>query len=78
MKANLPQVDRENLKADGWTDEDIDAITLYCEQANAAGHFDLTAWPIMSPHGEIRIVCKTVALAVRRVRPDLPEVVIKQ
>lgn len=67
-------VNREAIKAAGFTDAEIDAINLYCQHVT---HLDTTAWPVMLPNGEVVLVCKTVADAIRLVRPDLPVACIK-
>jgi hypothetical protein len=54
------------LRADGFTDDEIASIRQYLE---AAPYMDPTATAVRL-RGEIRLVCRTVGLAIRAVRPE--------
>jgi len=63
VKINL-QTDQ--LKADGFTDDEIASIRQYVE---AAPFLDNTA-TVVRLRGEINLVCRTVGLAIKAVRPE--------
>lgn len=54
------------LKADGFTYDEIGSIRQYLE---AAPFLDNTA-TVVRLRGEIKLVCRTVGLAIREVRPE--------
>lgn len=54
------------LKADGFTDDEIESIRQYVE---VAPFMDNTA-TVVRLRGEIMLVCRTVGLAIRAVRPE--------
>ncbi len=54
------------LEADGFTDAEIALIRQYLEAATV---IDTTA-TVVRLRGEIKLVCRTVGLAIREVRPD--------
>ena len=55
------------LKADGFTDDEIESIRKYVE---AAPFMDNLA-TVVRLRGEIKLVCRTVGLAIKAVRPEL-------
>ena len=55
------------LKADGLTDSEIARVKKYME---AAGELDPTA-TVIQINGALRFVCRTAALALQTVRPDV-------
>ena len=63
MEVNLKT---DLLKADGFTDAEIASIRLYVE---AASSIDNTA-TVVRLRGEIMLVCRTVGLAIKAVRPE--------
>lgn len=62
----------ELLRADGLTDSEITAVCRYIESAHANGTFDNTA-TVVQINNTLRVVCRTAALAVQTVRPDILE-----
>lgn len=56
----------DQLKAGGFTDAEIASIRQYLE---AVPFIDNTA-TVVRLHGEIRLVCRTVGLAIQSVRPE--------
>ena len=54
------------LKADGFTDFEIASIRQYLE---AADSIDNTA-TVVRLRGEIMLVCRTIGLAIKAVRPE--------
>ena len=61
-------VKRDVLRADGYSEPEIDAIDQYCERAYRDGYFDRTATPVWSNgQGRMVLVCRTVAEAAAAV-----------
>lgn len=61
-------VKRDVLRADGYTEPEIDAIDQYCERAMKGGYFDPTATTAWS-NGKVVLVCRTIAEALPALEP---------
>lgn len=56
-------MNRERMRSEGFTDDEIDTIDAYCNQKEEAGDLDNTATPIIC-NGRPLLVCATVAEAI--------------
>src|SRR6266478_4252251 len=65
-------INTKRLKANGLTDGEIERVKEYIEDAEKAGQFDNTA-TVMHINGAVYECCRTAALALQTVRPDVLE-----
>ena len=63
-------MNKELLRANGLTDSEIATVCRYIESAKSNGTFDNTA-TVVHINNTLRVVCRTAALAVQTVRPDV-------
>ena len=65
-------IQRDAMKADGFNDQEIDAVQEYCASAEASGTFsDVAAVLKMRPESKMILVCRTVAEIADRLRPGV-------
>jgi hypothetical protein len=63
-------MNKELLRSYGLTDSEITSVCQYFESAKANGDLDDTA-TVIHINNSLLVVCRTAALAVQTVRPDL-------
>lgn len=62
-------IDGTRLKEDGFTDEEVRQISEYCQVEMENDRFCNEAAAIIVGTGEVRLVCRTIAEIIDKLRP---------